>query len=224
MTRTAALLASIALASCGANETPDSGEAPSPGEETAPSAQTPEAENETTAPTPPAAEPASETEGFDNAALTGDGLGPLRIGMTLEEVNEAAGPDDNPGAVGGPEPEVCDQFHPADAPDGILVMMENGVLSRISLARDSVVETDAGIGLGDGPETIREAYGDAAVVTPGKYNPEAQDFTVWQSGNTSADYVQDPDARGIRYQVNPLGEIHMIHAGGPSIQYVEGCS
>lgn len=55
----------------------------------------------------PAAEP----------VLTAEGFGPLRIGMTRAQVVEAMGEDSDPEAVGGPDPESCDEFRPARAPE-----------------------------------------------------------------------------------------------------------
>jgi hypothetical protein len=36
--------------------------------------------------------------------------------------------------------------------------------------------------------------------------------------------VQDASARGIVYEIDGTGKVGAIHAGGPSIQYVEGCA
>jgi len=36
--------------------------------------------------------------------------------------------------------------------------------------------------------------------------------------------VTDPNARGIRYEIDGDGMVSMIHVGGPAIQLVEGCS
>src|SRR5690606_9883692 len=72
----------------------------------------------------------------DATHITPDGWGPLRIGMTRAEVVAAAGEDANPNAVGGPIPEECDEFRPREAPDGVLLMLEQGVLTRISISRN----------------------------------------------------------------------------------------
>src|SRR5690606_470191 len=53
--------------------------------------------------------------------LTADGIGPLTIGMTKDEVVAAVGPTRTPNAVGGPEPEACEEFRPERAPEGVLV-------------------------------------------------------------------------------------------------------
>src|SRR5690606_9967730 len=71
---------------------------------------------------PDAGDTARASEGIDASrddVITADGWGPLRIGMTRDEVVAAAGDDANPDAVGGPDPQRCDQFRPARAPAGL---------------------------------------------------------------------------------------------------------
>ncbi len=158
---------------------------------------------------PPAASPESLTE---------EGWGPLRIGMTRAEVVAAAGEDANPEAVGGPEPDVCDEFRPEQAPDGMLVMIEQGYLTRITMIRNPAVQTERGFGVGDPAAPIREAYGDSALVSPHKYSPAPAEYiTVWRTP------PPDPDARGLVYEIGSDGRVSHIHAGSASIQYVEGC-
>jgi hypothetical protein len=169
------------------------------------------------APPPVADQPAGR-------ALTSEGWGPLRIGMTTAEITAALGPDANPEAVGGPDPEACDEFRPERAPQGMLLMTEQGVLTRISLIRGSEIMTSQGYGVGAAAQGIATAYGSTALVTPHKYEPSpAHYITVWSTGG-GADYVDDPNARGLVFEVGQDGLVKAIRAGGPSIQYVEGCS
>ena len=188
----------LALAACGAdNSSPP---------ETAPE------------PTPPPA--ASSTAPH----LTAEGWGPLRIGMTRAEVVAALGEDANPEAVGGPDPASCDEFRPERAPEAMLVMVERDRLTRISLIRPSDVTTDRGYGVGDPGDGIAAAYGAEAVREPHKYEPAPAGYiTVWSRGGGSG-YVEDPDARGLVFEVGQDGAVKAIRAGGPSIQYVEGCA
>lgn len=177
----------------------------------------------------PAEAPASGTDApapsADPNAVTSRGWTVLRIGMTLEEVEQALGADSDPEAVGGPEPEACDMFRPERAPEGLMVMIERGRLTRISLHDGSELETDAGFSVGDEAAEIKAHYGAQAVSTPHKYvEAPAEYITVWTAGDLSGDYVQDPEARGIVYEIGQDGRVQMIHAGGPSIQYVEGCA
>lgn len=150
--------------------------------------------------------------------LTAEGWGPIRIGMTRAEVVAAAGEDANPDAVGGPEPEVCDQFRPEQAPEGLLVMVEDDRLTRITLSAGTGIKTERGFGVGDPADPIKAAYGAAAVVSPHEYSTAPAEYiTVW---NTAPDA---PDARGVVYEIGPDGRVVHIHAGTSSIQYVEGC-
>lgn len=169
-------------------------------------------------PTEVAERDASSPEAARRDALTSEGWGPLRIGMTRDEIVAAAGEDANPGAVGGPEPEECDQFRPRNAPEGMIVMVERGRLTRITLVAGSSIRTEAGFGVGDSAAEIRTAYGARGVRSPHKYKPSPADYlTVWSAGPESS------NPRGIVYESGTDGRVTHIHAGGPSIQYVEGC-
>jgi hypothetical protein len=180
--------------------------------------------------TPPASAPAApaapETPAPDANALTAEGYGPLRIGMTRAEVVAALGDDSNPGAVGGAEPETCDEWRPVRAPEGLRVMILDGALGRITLSGPSTLKTDRGFGIGDTATAIKLAYGTAALSQPHKYaEAPAEDIFVWATGGPAGEaYVENPAARGVRYEINGEGKVQMIHVGGPAIQLVEGCS
>src|SRR5687768_7696504 len=159
----------------------------------------------------PAASPAAETW-----VLTSEGMGPLRIGMTLAEITAAAGPDSDPDAVGGPEPESCDQFRPARAPAGVIVMVENGRLTRISLDEGSPVATDRGIRVGDPARRLREIYGEALTEMPHEYVEAPAAYLTHWIGRVRAGeggYVDDPAARGIRYETDERKRVTLIHGG-----------
>ncbi|MGV9007036.1 MAG: hypothetical protein ACOH1H_09905 [Brevundimonas sp.] len=152
--------------------------------------------------------------------LTAEGFGPLRIGMTRAEVVAAMGEDANPDAVGGPDPATCDMFRPTRAPDGLLVMIENGVLTSIHLGRNTVVDTDRGLRIGDTAAAVKLAYGSAARISPHKYvDAPAEYITVWTTADDSG-----PAARGLRYEIGADGRVQGIAVGGSSIEYVEGCA
>ena len=160
----------------------------------------------------------------DANVLTPTGWGPLRIGMTRAEVETALGKDSNPEAVGGPEPESCDVFHPARAPDAMQVMIEDGRLSRIELLDRTDIGTVDGFTVGDQASAIKAKLGAGLQVEPHKYAAAPAEYlTHWQSGAGTQAYVQNKAARGIRYEIGDDGTVTLIFAGGPSIQYVEGC-
>jgi hypothetical protein len=155
----------------------------------------------------------------DSAATIGpDGWGWLRIGMTRAQVVAAAGEDANPNAVGGPNPEECDEFRPARTPRGLLVMLENGILTRISLSEGAGIRTASGIEVGDQAGAVMAAHGAEAVTAPHKYQEApARYIAVWRTAPPA------PDARGIVYEIGGDDRVVHVHAGGPSIAYVEGC-
>ncbi|HET7274506.1 MAG TPA: hypothetical protein VFI91_04975 [Longimicrobiaceae bacterium] len=162
--------------------------------------------------------PATPSTSPTPSTLTSDGWGPIRIGMTRAEVVAAAGDDANPDAVGGPDPEMCDQFRPEQAPEGLLVMIERDRLTRITLSAGTGISTERGFGVGDPAARIKEAYGSDAVVSPHEYSTAPAEYiTVWKTAPDA------PDARGLVYEIGPDGRVRHIHAGTSSIQYVEGC-
>ena len=100
----------------------------------------------------------------------------------------------------------------------MIVMLVQGRLARITLVRDSPVKTQEGFGVGADAAAIEAAYGDRAVATPHKYlDAPAQYITVWTRRSDG------PDARGVRYETGLDGRVSHVHAGGPAIEYVEGC-
>lgn len=211
--RPSLLIAATALSfsACGAPEPPSSDPPETPSTDATIAADTASPGGSTAA--TPTTTPSSDS------TLTAEGWGPIRIGMTRAEVVAAAGEDANPAAVGGPEPEACDQFRPEEAPEGMLVMIEQDRLTRISLSAGTSITTDRGFGVGDPAGPIKEAYGDAATVSPHKYvAAPAEYITVWNKPPS-----QGTDARGLVYEIGADGRVAHIHAGGPSIQYVEGC-
>ncbi len=152
--------------------------------------------------------------------LTAQGYGPLRIGMTVAEIEAAMGPDADPESVGGPDPASCDMFRPQRAPEGLLVMVENGVLTSVWVSRNAAVETDRALNVGDTAAEVKRVYGDAAVVEPHKYQAAPAEYiTVWSTADR-----QSPAARGLTYEIGADGRVESIAGGGPSIQYVEGCA
>lgn len=185
------------------------------------SADPPVAESDSAAPRPqpgpaPSREPPPEPGPL---LLTPDGWGPLRIGMSRAEVVAAAGDDARPDAVGGPDPARCDEFRPRNAPHGVLVMIEDGILTRISVSENTEVATPEGFRVGDAGAKILDHYGVRARVEPHAYwEAPAQYITVWRRPPS------EPGARGLRYETDPGGDVVHLRAGGSSITYVEGCA
>ncbi len=206
-----ALLA--ALASC-TSDMPESSSRSTPSDTgTAPPAAAQSQPSDTVASQEPSGDPQPGPR-----LLTPDGWGPLRIGMSRAEVVAAAGEDANPGAVGGPDPERCDEFRPRDAATGVLVMLERGVLTRISVSRNTDIATPGGFRIGDSGASVLDHHGPQALVEQHQYlEAPARYITLWRAS------PRDGERRGIRFEVDANDVIVHLRAGGPSIEYVEGC-
>ncbi|WP_313005293.1 hypothetical protein [Brevundimonas sp.] len=204
MIRSAVLssVALLALAACNAPE----------------SAKTPDAK------APETVAPAVVADAASATVLTPLGYGPLKIGMTQAEVDAAVGPP--PANAAEAEPSECRYYHPPRAPAGMLVMVENGILTRLTATKDATVKTEDGVGVGYDGEQLKARYGAAATVTPHKYQGAPSAYvTLWPGKpQLQGAYVTDPTARGLVYEIGQDGKVAFIHAGGPSIQNVEGCS
>ena len=178
--------------------------------------------------TPPTAEvPVASPAATPSPAgdvLTATGWGPLTIGMTKAQVIAAVGDTRSPDAVGIPGSD-CLEFEPLRAPEDFWVMIETDKLTRITIGDVSAVKDAKGLGLGDTAARVKEAYGASAVASPHKYqNAPAEYITVWEGGPRAEPYMEDEAARGIVYEIDGTGKVGAIHAGGLSIQYVEGCA
>lgn len=145
--------------------------------------------------------------------LTSQGWGALKIGMTEAQAEKAVG-GLKPQAEGA-EPGDC-QIRQLVAPVDTSVMLEKGVVTRITIFRSSPLVTEQGLGIGATAEAVRAAYPAGAVAEqPHKYSPPpAKDLFVWTKRGEM----------GVRYEIGSDGKVDQIHVGGPSISYVEGCS
>lgn len=205
-------VSALLLAAC----SPDAGRTTEPAEPTPAPVETP-------SPNPAVAAPVQEASASTEPVLTADGYGPLTVGMTREAVVEALGGPANENAAS--EPFACEIFHPSNAPEGLYVLLQEDKLASVYLTESSTIETAEGLKVGDTAQAVNAAYGDKVVKTPSKYlEAPAAYLTIWQSGNTSADWVDDQDARGIRFSTGTDETIQQITGGGPAIQLVEGCS
>lgn len=145
--------------------------------------------------------------------VTSNGWGDLRIGLREAEAVRRFGlrNQDADGSVTGPE---CREYLMPARPQ-VLVMTQDGRVTRISLHDKGAIRTDRGLGVGSTEAQVRKAYGGGALqVQPHHYeDPPARYLTWWAA----------PKTRGIRYETNAARRVTAIHAGDRSIELVEGC-
>jgi hypothetical protein len=148
------------------------------------------------------------TLAVDTWALREDGIGPIKIGMTLPQLNVAL--HEKFKLPKAREDQGC--FYAKPARHHMSLMIENKHLVRIDIDKPGV-PTEKGIQVGDSERHAPEIYGPETKVEEHKYNPDGHYLTV-----------RSKDRRyGIRFETDK-GKIEEFYAGTfEAIQYVEGC-
>jgi hypothetical protein len=150
----------------------------------------------------------------DRLVLTDRGLGPVRLGMSLEAAGKALGRRLK--VDGGAD---CAVARRADGRDGdVTYMAEKDVITRIDVgrakagARASAV-TAAGVGLGASEAQVRGAYGPRLKIEPHPYDEKGHYLRVEDPGKQ----------RGIIFETS-RGRVTSFRAGlYPALDYKEGC-
>ena len=135
---------------------------------TAPRAQTLTVTTPAKAPTvtetTPTKAPADLSPQMADAKLTTVALGPIKVGMTLEEATAEAGTKlDTELSTGD---ESCRSYTPAGGPQGARILISSGIVTGFAVNRNTV-PTFSGIVVGDSAEKVRSIYGERIQVSPG---------------------------------------------------------
>ena len=108
----------------------------------------------------------------DTTRLELDGIGPIRVGMTLDEASAAHGKPVaiTPGSANGPGfKRGCFHAEAEGGPDGLAFMVVNGRIVRVEAGRGPVV-TPEGIGSGSPVQDVLAAYAGRIRVEPHTYS------------------------------------------------------
>jgi len=147
--------------------------------------------------------------------LTPQGLGKVRIGMSLSAAEQVL----SAGLSGGEAGETCRMVGRADGKDpGIFYMIEKGRISRIDIAAPAKgeaprVTTARGIGLGAGLDEVRRRYGAKVKLERADSEPDLRLVHVEASkGRGTVLEIRDGKVSGLRSGLKP------------ALDYSEGCS
>lgn len=145
--------------------------------------------------------------------LTVDGLGAVRIGMTIAAVEKAIGGKLEGAAI--ESDDICVEKVSKAGPQDVFYMFEDRKLSRISLGEGSNIVTPRGIGVGATAAQVRRAYGPKLKSDEHPYEgPPGEFLTFWTV----------PGKRGISFETDTSRTVKVIHAGTGAIEYAEGCA
>jgi hypothetical protein len=142
-----------------------------------------------------------------NSHLGMDGMGPVRIGMALEEVRSLVGPieDDNTGDTS------CYFVGLLNGPDGVSFMIIDNRVARIDIDNPAI-STDRGVRIGAAEEDIKRVYGENVEVGPHFY--------------TGGHYVRvaAPERKRLMLFETEDGLVNTYRAGETdAVNFVEGC-
>lgn len=149
-------------------------------------------------------------------ALTVEGYGDMRIGMPIAEARTVSGQALDSPALEEDIPGACsEQEYVLPNGEKLWLMFEGDVITRVTAGSEAPsARTAQNVGVGSTDAEVRTAYQN--VIEEGAhYNPPpAHNLLIWTT----------PDQSGLLFEVNEQGIVTSVHAGGPSIRYMEGCA
>ncbi len=166
---------------------------------------------------------ALEAENTPDQILTFDGLGPVRIGMTPSQAEEALGAKFSPKLDF--EEDSCWYAHRADGVDPqVYYMVQDNEIVRIDIEErelgktetvDPYISTEKGIRVGSTEEQIKEGYGAKVEISPHPYLEEAGHYL---------EVLRSDMQRGLLFETND-NKVTTFRSGTPdAIRLIEGCS
>ncbi|HEU5137266.1 MAG TPA: hypothetical protein VFU13_19105 [Steroidobacteraceae bacterium] len=138
------------------------------------------------------------------------GLGPIRAGMSVEQVMRLA---DFSGMERKSAAGECWYLNYRGGSSAFDLMIIGGVVARLELKGDSRLHTLGGARIGTSEDELKTLYGTRLDVQPHKYDTNGHTITLKSSGG---DY-------GLRFETSG-GKVTAIQAGPwEHLHYVEGC-
>jgi len=156
------------------------------------------------------------SQGAADNVLTTQGLGKVKVGMTLEAAETALG---SKLEIGYPNDKSCGTGGRADKmDDNVWYMFENGNVARIDVGNEGAhvarIVTAEGVGAGSTEKAVLDVYRGRVKVQPHPYLENQGHYLV----------VDDPDHKhGIIFETD-LEVVTSVRAGAyPALGYIEGC-
>jgi tetratricopeptide (TPR) repeat protein len=145
----------------------------------------------------------------ESSRLTLRGIGPIRIGMTIDEATQASGISTWNSAFSD-NSVVCKYYKPQNNIDDVLFMVVNGRIVRVDV-NNKHIQTIRGIKIGDTMQSVKL-----------KYPTQIQVSLI---PNTLTFIPKDIEDKGYRYIfLHGSGRVIGLRSGQlPEVEYIEGC-
>ena len=149
------------------------------------------------------------------SSLVIDGIGPIRVGMTLQEAANATG---FPMATRGIyDSEACDYYEAIGSPSGISFMVSDGRIVRVDIDTETIT-TPSGAGIGSSTDDIKALYPGKIEASGHKYVPDGQYLRFVPTDAADQAYR-------ILFETDADGKVTRFRSGFvEEVGYVEGCS
>jgi hypothetical protein len=136
------------------------------------------------------------------------GVGPVRVGMSVNEAEAALGaPLLRPRSLAD-----CAYVRPSQGPAGLSFMVVQGRIARIDVD-SATVATTAGARVGDSEARVRALYGERLIVSPHKY-VEGHYLTVTPRDTGHRVVFETDGQRVTRYRAGRLPEVKWVERCG----------
>ncbi|MEO7442250.1 MAG: hypothetical protein ABIW46_01805, partial [Acidimicrobiales bacterium] len=151
----------------------------------------------------------------DELRLQPRGLGPVRVGMTVDEASQVLGRALQALGVGDPA-GGCELFAPAAGPAGVAFMVTGGTVARIDVIGGPVTTTE-GLAIGQTEAQAQQHYDGRLAVTAHKYTAGGHYLTLVPADPADGVYRLVAETDGTTVTALRAGRL-------PEVEFVEGCS
>lgn len=156
----------------------------------------------------------------ERSKLALDGIGPIRVGMTVDEASRSAGIRLIKARSAGLEDYQCSYVQPQRQPKGISFMVTKGHIARVDIDSERFT-TLKGAKIGNTENQILSLYPDRIKVTPHPYvsrppqNGKYLTFVPKDAADKNYRLIfETSENRVTRFRSGKL----------PEVEYIEGCS
>ncbi len=154
----------------------------------------------------------SQSQLTATSKLAIDGIGPIRVGMTIQQAEASARTQLlSPGS----KLDNCWYVKPQGGPRDLSFMVIDGQIARVDISGNSPITTVSGARIGDSEDRIKSLY--AVRITPHEYVRGGHYLTFVPNDTSDQQYRMVFETDGNRVKLIRSGRL-------PEVEYVEGCA